>query len=129
MVNHTTKKFITLGGFMMALSISLGAFGAHALKDMLDPSMLAVYHTAVQYQFYHALGMFAVAFVAYINPKNHQVNTAGNIMLASTIIFSGSLYLLTMTGIKWIGAITPIGGTGFIIAWVLLALSVKHKEA
>ena len=118
-----------LGGFMMALGVGLGAFGAHALKKMLDPHMIDVYNTAVEYQFYHALGMFVVAFLAYLNPKNSQVNLAGNIMFGSTIVFSGSLYIMTITGIKWLGAITPIGGTGFIIAWILLALSINNKEA
>jgi uncharacterized membrane protein YgdD (TMEM256/DUF423 family) len=129
MENKTVKKFIMIGGFLMALSVALGAFGAHALKQILEPQMMDVYHTAVQYQVYHALGMFIVAFLAYLNPKNTQVNLAGNIMFGSTIIFSGSLYMLTTLGIKWMGAITPIGGTGFIIAWVLLALSINNKEA
>ncbi len=123
-MNNTTKKFIQIGAIMMALSVALGAFGAHALKDILDEKMIQVYNTAVQYQFYHSLGMFVVAFVAHLNDTK-KVNLSGNIMLASTIIFSGSLYIMTITGLKYLGAITPIGGIGFIIAWILLALSIK----
>ena len=112
---------------MMALSVALGAFGAHALKNLLDERMTAIYNTAVEYQFYHSLGLLAVAFVAnFVESK--KVNLAGNIMFVSMFIFSGSLYILTTTGIKWLGAITPIGGTGFIIAWLLLAFSLKDLK-
>ena len=123
-VNSTTKKFLQIGSIIMALSVALGAFGAHALKSILDENMIKVYNTAVQYQFYHALGLFAVAFAAHFNNVK-KVKIAGNIMLYSILIFSGSLYLMTITGIKWLGAITPIGGTGFIIAWILLFLSMR----
>lgn len=123
-MNNISIKFIRLGSIMMALSVALGAFGAHALKNLLDERMTAIYNTAVEYQFYHALGLLAVAFVAnFVESK--KVNLAGNIMFVSMFIFSGSLYILTITGIKWLGAITPIGGTGFIIAWILLAYSLK----
>jgi uncharacterized membrane protein YgdD (TMEM256/DUF423 family) len=124
-MNLTTKKFLQIGSIIMALSVALGAFGAHALKSILDDNMIKVYNTAVQYQFYHALGLFAVAFVAHFNNEK-KVKLSGNIMFYSIVIFSGSLYLMTITGIKWLGAITPIGGTGFIIAWILLFLSIRN---
>jgi len=124
-MNQTTKKFIQYGSIMMALAVVIGAFGAHALKPILDEHMTQVYNTAVEYQFYHALGLFVVAFVAHFT-NTKKVNLSGNIMFGSIYIFSGSLYIMTITGIKWLGAITPIGGTGFIIAWVLLFLSVKE---
>lgn len=123
-LNNTTIKFIKLGSFMMALSVAFGAFGAHALKDILDADMAAVYNTAVEYQFYHSLGLLLIAFVSYIN-SNEKVNLAGNIMFGSIFIFSGSLYIMTVTGIKWLGIITPIGGTGFIIAWLILISSLN----
>ena len=123
-VNSTTKKFLQIGSIIMAASVALGAFGAHALKAILDDNMIKVYNTAVQYQFYHALGLFAVAFVAHLNNEK-KVILSGNIMIYSIVIFSGSLYLMTITGIKWLGAITPIGGTGFIVAWILLFLSIR----
>ena len=126
-VNSTTKKFLQIASIIMALSVALGAFGAHALKAILDDNMIKVYNTAVHYQFYHALGLFAVAFVAHFN-NDKKVKLSGNIMLYSIFIFSGSLYIMTITGIKWLGAITPIGGTGFIIAWILLFLSIRGIE-
>lgn len=128
MINNTTVKFIKLGSFMMALSVAFGAFGAHALKDILTSNhMGAVYNTAVEYQFYHSLGLLFVAFLSYIN-NNEKVNLAGNIMFASIFIFSGSLYIMTVTGIKWLGIITPIGGTGFIIAWLFLIASLGELK-
>ncbi len=126
MNNQTTISFIKLGAFMMALSVAFGAFGAHALKDLLDEHMTKVYHTAVEYQFYHSLGMFVVAFVAYIN-DDKKVKIAGYIMVISTAIFCGSLYIMTITELKWLGAITPIGGTGFIISWIMLLVSLNSK--
>ena len=111
---------------MMALSVVFGAFGAHALKDVLDEHMTKVYHTAIEYQFYHSLGMFVVAFVAYIN-DDKKVKIAGYIMVVSTAVFCGSLYAMTITEFKWLGAITPIGGTGFIISWIMLLVSLNSK--
>jgi uncharacterized membrane protein YgdD (TMEM256/DUF423 family) len=119
-----TIRFIQLGSIMMALSVALGAFGAHALKSHFDAYALGIYNTGVSYQFYHALGLLAVAFISHVS-ENSKVRLAGYIMFISTIIFSGSLYILAITDIKWLGAITPIGGTGFIIAWILLAISLK----
>ncbi|MEA3498139.1 MAG: DUF423 domain-containing protein [Campylobacterota bacterium] len=127
-MKQTTKQFIQYGSIMMGLSVALGAFGAHALKTILDENMIKVYNTAVEYQFYHSLGLFAVAFVSTLT-DNTKVKLSGIIMLISMFIFSGSLYIMTITGIKWLGAITPIGGTGFIIAWVLLAISVRDTKS
>ena len=83
-MNNTTKKFIQIASIMMALSVALGAFGAHGLKNILDEKMIQVYNTAVEYQFYHSLGLFAVAFVAHLNDTK-KVNLSGNIMIASTV--------------------------------------------
>jgi len=126
MTNKTTITFIKLGALMMALSVVFGAFGAHALKNILDEQMTKVYHTAVEYQFYHSLGMFVVAFVASIN-DDKKVKIAGYIMLASTAIFCGSLYAMTITEVKWLGAITPIGGVGFIVSWLMVLFSFNSK--
>jgi uncharacterized membrane protein YgdD (TMEM256/DUF423 family) len=125
-LNKTVKKFIQLGAVMMAFSVALGAFGAHALKDILvDSNMSEVYQTANKYQFYHSLGLFVVAFVAYLK-ESKIVNLAGNIMLISTITFSGSLYVMTLSGIKALGMITPIGGVGFIVAWLMIFWSMRE---
>ncbi len=112
---------------LMATAVSLGAFGAHGLKKIITPDMLSVYQTGVQYQFYHALGLLGVAFIAHVN-STKLVNMAGNLMFTGVMIFSGSLYLLVILNIKWLGAITPIGGVLMVISWVLLAWSVFRSN-
>lgn len=126
-MNQTTKTFVFYGSIFMALAVAFGAFGAHGLKSMISQEMLVIFHTGVEYHFYHALGLFAVAFVAHSN-ESKQVKIAGYFMIFGILVFSGSLYILSITGIKWLGAITPIGGTGFIVGWIMLALSVKKAS-
>lgn len=123
-MNIITKKFAFYGAILMAVAIGLGAFGAHGLKSIVSKEMLVVFHTGVEYQFYHALGLFCVAFVAHFS-QSKNIKFAGYCMIFGTFIFSGSLYLITLTNIKIIGAITPIGGLAFIIAWILLALEIR----
>jgi len=119
--------FITLGAAFAFLAVALGAFGAHALKGSLSPHYLAVYHTATDYQMWHAIGLIIIGILYQQNPTN-LLGKAGWFMLAGIIIFSGSLYALSLTGIKILGAITPIGGVAFLIAWLLLAYnSIKSK--
>ena len=127
-MNELTKKFAFYGAIMMALSIGLGAFGAHGLKKIVSSDMLVIFHTGVEYQFYHALGLFCVAFIAHFG-SNKQIKITGYLMIIGTVIFSGSLYLIALTGIKWLGAITPIGGTAYIVAWVMLALCIRKITA
>jgi len=119
-----TKIFLLLGSINAALAVGLGAFGAHALRGRLSESLLSTYQTGVQYHFYHALGLFAVVLVASLLPGSALVKWSGWLMLAGILLFSGSLYLLSNTGIRWLGAITPLGGVAFISAWLLLALAV-----
>ena len=123
-MNELTKKFAFYGAILMALAVGFGAFGAHGLKNIVTKEMLVIYHTGVEYQFYHAIGLFCVAFVANFTDSK-QVKIAGYSMLIGIFIFCGSLYAIAFTGIKILGAITPIGGVAFIFAWVLLALSIK----
>lgn len=123
-MNELTRKFAFCGSIMMAITIALGAFGAHGLKKIITSDLLVIFHTGVEYQFYHALGLFCVALVASYS-QTKQVKVAGYLMIIGTFIFSGSLYFIALTGIKWIGAITPIGGTAYIVAWILLALSIR----
>ncbi len=118
------KLFVSLGSICALLAVALGAFGAHALKEQLSPDMLANYKTGVQYHFYHALGLLAIGIIATHMPESNLLRWSGWLMFAGIIIFSGTLYILSITGIKWLGAITPIGGTAFIIAWLLLAIAV-----
>jgi uncharacterized membrane protein YgdD (TMEM256/DUF423 family) len=122
--NKNVKLFLTIASFMMALAIALGAFGAHGLKSIVEPAMLTVYHTGVEYQFYNTLGLFAIAFIIYLQGDSKRSVIAGWLIFIGMIIFSFSLYLLVLLNIPVIGAITPIGGTLMIIGWVLAAFSV-----
>ncbi|HZP87783.1 MAG TPA: DUF423 domain-containing protein [Burkholderiales bacterium] len=119
-----TKTFLLLGALAGMLAVILGAFGAHALRAKLAPDMMAVYQTAVQYHFWHALALLAIASVMTHLPESHLLKAAGWLMLLGIVVFSGSLYLLTVTGVRWLGAITPIGGAAFIVGWALFALAV-----
>ncbi len=117
-----SNVFIGLGALSAFISVAAGAFGAHALKQLLDADMLVVYHTAVDYQFFHSIGLIVIGALHKISPR-HCHSFAAWAMLAGIIIFSGSLYILSTTGIKWLGMITPIGGVCFLAAWLILALS------
>ncbi len=121
-MEYATKFFIVLGSINSALSVILGAFGAHVLKGRFTEDLMATFHTGTQYHFFHSLGLFAVAFVASLLPNSLLTQWSGWLMFVGIIIFSGSLYLLCFTGIRWLGAITPLGGISFIIAWLLLAI-------
>lgn len=118
------KFFLIAGAIAMALAVLLGAFGAHGLKSKLSQDMLEVYETGVQYHFYHAIGLLIVGFLAQYMPVSAMLEWSGWLMMFGILIFSGSLYLLATTGVRWIGAITPIGGLCFIAAWIFLALAV-----
>jgi uncharacterized membrane protein YgdD (TMEM256/DUF423 family) len=117
-----SNLFIGLGSLGAFVSVAAGAFGAHALKQLLHADMLAVYHTAVDYQFFHSLGLIAIGLLQRISPRRYQAAAAWT-MLTGIIIFSGSLYILSITGIKWLGMITPVGGICLLAAWLMLALS------
>ncbi|MFJ7736492.1 DUF423 domain-containing protein [Lysinibacillus sp. NPDC097287] len=120
------QTLIFLGAIMACLGVALGAFGAHALKDKFtEPRYAAIWETAVQYHMYHSLGLLGLGILssdALLGASN-MLSWAGYLMFAGIIFFSGSLYILAVTGVKKFGAITPIGGLLFIIAWVLVALS------
>lgn len=118
------KIFASLGSINALIAVMLGAFGAHALKSRLSSDMMDIFQTGVQYHFYHALGLLAVGLIAYHLPDSAWLKWSGWLMLAGIVIFSGSLYILSISGIKWLGAITPIGGTAFIFAWVLLTIAI-----
>jgi len=119
-----TKTFGILGSVNAALAIILGAFGAHALKDRLSPELLAAYHTGVQYHLYHSLGLLLVAMLVSYAPRSIALKWSGLVMQVGIFLFSGSLYALSLSGIRWIGAVTPFGGLAVIAAWVLLALAI-----
>ena len=117
------RVFFVAGAALSLLAVALGAFGAHALRDRLAPDLLAVYETGVRYHFYHALGLFAVAYAAARWP-GPATGAAGWLMVAGVVLFSGSLYLLALTGVRWLGAITPLGGLAFLAGWAALAWAV-----
>jgi uncharacterized membrane protein YgdD (TMEM256/DUF423 family) len=118
--NLMTPQFtIFLGSFFGFLSVALGAFGAHGLKDKLSPDMLVIYHTATQYMTTHALALIAVGVLAKV--FNQSLSIASLSFLGGILIFSGSLYALSFTEIKILGAITPIGGVLFLVGWISLA--------
>lgn len=120
----SAKLFLVLGSVNAALAVALGAFGAHGLKPRLAPDMLAVYQTAVQYHLYHALGLLAVGLIAGRLAETGLIRGAGWLMLAGMIVFCGSLYFLSISGQRWVGAVAPVGGMAFIVAWVLLAAGI-----
>lgn len=122
------QNIILAGAIFMALAVSLGAFGAHALKKVLSPEMLIIYHTGVEYQFYHALGLLLTGLIGF-HIKSKLIGWAAVFLTVGIILFSGSLYLLTLSGIKALGAITPLGGVSFIAGWICLTLAlVKTKS-
>ncbi len=117
--------FIIAGAVNAAIAVAFGAFGAHALKEKLSEHYLAIWETAVQYQMFHALALLAVGIL--MSPSLFgsvtQLSWAGYLILAGIIIFSGSLYVLSLTGIGILGAITPIGGVAFIAGWIMLIVA------
>ncbi len=117
------KLFFALGSLFAFLAVALGAFGAHSLQGTFASGMADVYETGVRYQFYHALGLFAVAF-AISRWKDAPVSLAGWLFVVGIILFSGSLYLLSTTGLRWLGAITPLGGLAFLAGWAILGWTV-----
>ncbi len=123
-LNKNVRFFLTISSIMMAMAIAIGAFGAHGLKTIVDDSMMKIYNTGVEYHFYNTLGLFAASFIMYLKPDSKKVIVASWLILVGMIIFSFSLYFLVILNIPVLGAITPIGGSLLIIAWVLLAISI-----
>ncbi len=124
-----SRSILCLGALILALGVGLGAFGAHALRAMVDTSALAIWHTAVLYQLLHGLGLLLIAALSTQLHPAWQSRSA-ILMLIGVLIFSGSLYILVLSGEKWLGAITPIGGVAMIVAWLLLAVAaLRGKDA
>ncbi len=114
--------WVRVGAVAMFLAVALGAFSAHGLRQRLAPVMLAVFEVGVRYHAYHALALFAVAWVADRSPGS-LAQASGWAFVLGIVVFSGSLYLLSVTGVRWLGAITPIGGVAFLTGWALLFLA------
>ena len=117
-----TNRFVGLGALNAFIAVAAGAFAAHGLKNSITPDSLSVFKTAANYQMMHALGLILIGLLSTINPHK-TYNIAGWFMFTGIIIFSGSLYILSLSGIRWLGMITPVGGLCFLIAWLILC---KH---
>ncbi|OED42810.1 hypothetical protein ACH42_11530 [Endozoicomonas sp. (ex Bugula neritina AB1)] len=119
-------NFLFTGAISGFLATGISAFGAHALKGMLSDYSLDIFHTAADYQFYHSLALILIALLIHQQPSPKLI-WSGRFFLLGITIFSGSLYILSLTGIKWLGAITPIGGVCLLLGWLLLALHARTQ--
>ena len=131
---NLAARWVTLGGLVALLSVLLGAFGAHGLKAVFNAQQMSWYNTAFEYQIIHALALIITGLLAAVSPSGKWLTAAGWFFLIGIVLFSGSLYVLSLTGLRWLGAITPFGGTAFLAGWALLAiaglrLSREHSDA
>ena len=117
------KSYIAIGAILSAVGILFGAFGSHSLKSKINPEQLMVFDIATRYLMYHAIGIFGIGILAYSVPES-VVKLPVIIMFVGILLFSGSLYLISLKGFTKLGIITPIGGTAFIVSWVLLAINI-----
>ena len=115
------NTFLTLAATSGLLAVAFGAFGAHALRNRLDTYAMDIFETAVQYQFYHSLALLCVGLLALNQPGMVLLKSSGWLFVVGIVIFSGSLYLLSLTGLRWLGAVTPVGGLALIAGWACLA--------
>lgn len=122
------RLWIVIGAASAFVSVAAGAFGAHALKARLSADLLTIFETGARYQMYHSLGLIAVGLLAANRPSG-LLDGAGWAMLAGILLFSGSLYALALSGVRALGAITPLGGVGFLVGWVLFALAAWRQSA
>ena len=124
----TGKKIIKLAAILGACAVGIGAFGAHGLKEILtETGRSETFETGVKYHFYHSLAIFLIGILALIKPEWKKLSTAAILMIIGILIFSGSLYVLSLTGITWLGAITPLGGVALIAGWVLVIVAASKN--
>ncbi len=116
------RLFFALGAVIALIAVGAGAFGAHGLRDRIEPRMLEIFETGARYQMYHALALLATAW-ACTRFRGNMAPAAGWLFVAGIVVFSGSLYLLSLTGQRWLGAVTPIGGAAFLAGWTLLTVA------
>lgn len=117
------RTFMAWGAVLMALSVAIGAFGAHMLEGRISADEMAVYETGVHYHMIHGIAVIITGLAAGLFGESRKLFWAGVLFIAGVLIFSGSLYVLSLSGIKWLGAITPIGGVSFIAGWLVLMSS------
>ncbi len=120
------RLWLILGAASAFLSVAAGAFGAHALRTRLPPDLQTIFETGARYHMYHSLGLIAVGLLAHLRP-NPLLNGAGWALVVGIVLFSGSLYALALSGVRVLGAITPLGGVGFLVGWVLFALAAWRQ--
>ncbi|MGV6817950.1 MAG: DUF423 domain-containing protein [Thiotrichales bacterium] len=123
MARNSRVNWIVIAAINAALTVALGAFAAHGLKGQLDPGSLAVFETGARYHFYHALGLLGLGIALKAEVVHAHANLAAILLQSGIVLFSGSLYLLALTGIHWLGIITPFGGLAFIAGWITLAIA------
>ena len=120
------RLFFALGSASALVAVAAGAFGAHGLRARLSPDLLAVFETAARYQMYHALALLAVGWAVTRWPGPWPVR-AGWLFAVGTLVFSGSLYALALSGMRWLGAVTPLGGLAFLAGWTCLLLGMLRR--
>lgn len=120
------RTFFALGSLLAGIAVAAGAFGAHALRARLSPADLATFETGARYQMYHALALLAVAWAVQQWP-GPLPRAAGWLFVAGIVVFSGSLYALVLTGQRWLGAVTPLGGVAFIVGWGCLVVAAMRR--
>lgn len=123
-MKKSTQLYLFLSSINAGLSVILGAFGAHALKNYITDELIKTFNTGVEYHFYHSFGLFIIAFAFYLLPDSKLLKWSGRLMMPGILLFSFSLYVLSITGIRGFGIITPFGGIAFVSAWILLAMAV-----
>lgn len=127
------KSFLKMAALLGGITVILGAFGAHALKQFISDKSLATFETGVRYQFYHVIALFITA-ILYKEFTNNYLQWAGRLFCFGILLFSGSLYMLAFIeladkpGLQWLGAITPLGGVCFIAGWILLTVGISKKQ-
>lgn len=123
-----SKLIIILAGINGFLAVSLGAFAAHGLRARLSSELLTTFQTGVQYHMYHALALLGIGVLMINFPATNLLRISAWLMLAGIVLFSGSLYLLSITGVRWLGAITPLGGVCFLVAWAQLVWFAARQQ-
>lgn len=127
-MNSSARVWLVLGSSGMFLAVAAGAFGAHILKKILSPDLMAIYETAVHYHVYHALGLLAIGLLTLWLPSSTLLRWSGGLMVLGLFLFSGSLYALSLSGVRWLGMVTPLGGIALLGAWFVLMIAVVKAD-